>query len=253
MSRQTQPMRVSDWIDESASSILDIGCNVGAWIGDCARRYPAARLAGVDLNKSAVEVASARVPTADFRHAGAESLPFASESFDYVTCCEVLEHIAPDSRSSAFREIHRVLRPGGQLVLTVPHAGLFAWLDSNNIRFRFPRIYRWVIGEGLRDHVYASAKRQVEPHYHFTLPELLELAGKGWEKVAVQHGGLIVTPLVDWASWPFYRLGVHDHPIRRLLERLAAWDRRIDYGSASYGVLLVLRKPAEKTDGASNG
>jgi len=49
-----------------------------------------------------------------------EHLGFASESFDLCTSTEVFEHV-PDDRSG-FREVHRVLAPGGVLVFTVPLA-----------------------------------------------------------------------------------------------------------------------------------
>ncbi len=42
-------------------------------------------------------------------------LPFASGSFDHVFCCEVLHHNSPSTLARTLREIHRVLRPGGQL------------------------------------------------------------------------------------------------------------------------------------------
>ncbi|MFH0777121.1 MAG: class I SAM-dependent methyltransferase [Candidatus Eisenbacteria bacterium] len=51
--------------------------------------------------------------------AHAEALPFASGSFDYVFCTEVLEHIEGDRRCLA--EIHRILKKDGWLVLSVPH------------------------------------------------------------------------------------------------------------------------------------
>ena len=47
------------------------------------------------------------------------SLPFASESFDYITCLDVLEHlILPDH---AMEEIHRVLKPNGHSLFSVPN------------------------------------------------------------------------------------------------------------------------------------
>jgi SAM-dependent methyltransferase len=44
-------------------------------------------------------------------------LPFADASFDYVYCCEVLHHNDSRSLRATMREIHRVLRPGGRLLV----------------------------------------------------------------------------------------------------------------------------------------
>jgi SAM-dependent methyltransferase len=47
-----------------------------------------------------------------------ENLPFSNASFDLVTCTDVLEHITNDD--STVREINRVLKPGGYVLITVP-------------------------------------------------------------------------------------------------------------------------------------
>jgi len=235
-------MLLTAWITQPVGSLLDVGCHVGAWLSECAHRYPSAKLAGVEINPLALATARQNVPTAELCHAGAENLPFPSESFDYVTCLEVLEHLPANLRPAAFQEMHRVLRSGGKLLLTVPHAGWFAWLDSNNARFRLPGLYRRLIGRGRRDAGYAGVGREVEWHHHFTVDELKRLAGDKWCTVAVRYRGLVILPLMDWFSWPFYRLGLSEHPVRRMLERIAGWDYRISYGSASYGVLLVLER-----------
>ncbi len=163
---------------------------------------------------------------------------------------EVLEHLPADLRPAAFQEMRRVLKTGGRLILSVPHAGWFAWLDSNNMRIRFPNLYRRMVGRGGRDANYAAMGRHVEWHYHFTVAELEQLAGDGWRQVAVRRGGLIVFPIMDWLSWPFYRLGISNNPIRLLFECLASLDYRIDFGKASYGVLMTLERIESTTPAA---
>jgi SAM-dependent methyltransferase len=44
-------------------------------------------------------------------------LPFATASFDYVFCCEVLHHNGPDTLAKTFSEVHRVLKPGGRMLV----------------------------------------------------------------------------------------------------------------------------------------
>src|SRR5688572_20735056 len=115
-------MRAIKWVGEP-DAVLDVGCNVGAFLGECGRRFPQARLAGVEVNAAAVADARKLLPGAELHVAGAESLPFPDASFPVVTCLEVVEHVPPALRPTAFREIRRVLRPGGRLVVSVPHAG----------------------------------------------------------------------------------------------------------------------------------
>lgn len=235
-------MKADPWITEKTTSLLDVGCNVGAWLADCAGRFPDLTLAGVDMNEPALEKARLRVPRANIQFAAADRLPFTEAAFDAVTCIEVIEHIPEQRRAAALQEMRRVLKPGGLLVVTTPHHGWFGWLDSNNMRFRLSWLYNKLVGGGLRDRAYLEKNEQVEWHHHFTRQELLAVIGPGWTQVAMVRGGMFLYPVMDWISWPFYRLQKSAHPIRRLFERVAGWDYSIDYGPASYGIMLVLRK-----------
>ncbi len=69
----------------------------------------------------------------------AQKLPFASESFDTVFCSQVLEHVPEPWKALA--EMRRVLKPGGHLILTVPH---LSWLHNEPYDF-----YRYTV-HGLR-------------------------------------------------------------------------------------------------------
>lgn len=68
------------------------------------------------------------------------ALPFADASFEVVTAFDVLEHCEPES--VALRELHRVLEPGGRLLLSVP-AYQWAWSDhdvANGHHRRYTRV-----------------------------------------------------------------------------------------------------------------
>jgi len=77
----------------------------------CARLAGSGRLAG-----AAPGTASAGVHCDDVQR-----LSFGNAEFDLVTCSEVFEHVEDDA--AGFAEVHRVLRPGGRLVFTVPLSG----------------------------------------------------------------------------------------------------------------------------------
>jgi SAM-dependent methyltransferase len=62
-----------------------------------------------------------------------KTLPFESESFDNVLCTEVLEHV-PDPKNF-MAEIHRVLKPGAKLILTVPWSARLHHLPHDYHRF----------------------------------------------------------------------------------------------------------------------
>ena len=231
-----------EWLPPDTRALLDVGCNVGELLTDCAVAYPEITLAGVDVNRAAIDKARVFLPTADIRHVSGTELPFPDQAFDCVTCIEVLEHIPAEKRRHALGEIHRVLRPGGSFILRVPHAGAFAWLDSNNLRFRFPRFYRAVLGKGRRDAGYESGSSGVVWHHHFTRAELIDLVGPAWQLDGERTGALVLLPLTDILCWPFYRLRRIDNPVFRLLQRIARWDVGRDYGSASFDILLRFRR-----------
>ena len=94
-----------------------------------------------------------------------------------------------------------------------------------------------------RDAGYREDSAGVVWHQHFSRDELLDLAGPGFKLEAERYGGLLLMPLGDLMRWPFYRLKLYRNPILRLIDRTIAWDLSIDYGRASFTILLVMRKP----------
>ena len=106
--------------------ILDVGCGTGTMLTYLARFGNAE---GVDIDTEAIEYCRARGLT-QVSQSAADSLPFASDTFDLVTALDVVEHI--DDDLGVLREVRRVLRPGGQLLLTVP-AYRFLWGRQDEI------------------------------------------------------------------------------------------------------------------------
>jgi len=101
--------------------VLEIGCGLGT---DGAQFAEAgADYTGVDLTEAAVDLARKRFEFFDlpgkFETADAENLPFPDQSFDLVYSHGVLHH-TPET-AKAIKEIHRVLRPGGQAVVMLYH------------------------------------------------------------------------------------------------------------------------------------
>ncbi|SHK17676.1 Ubiquinone/menaquinone biosynthesis C-methylase UbiE [Desulfatibacillum alkenivorans DSM 16219] len=113
---------------EPGSRVLDLGCGPGRHSWE-AYRSPDVDVVAADITYNIVAWALIMLRSmVDNRESGggdaygaavdASRLPFADNSFDYVICSEVLEHIPDDQ--SAVAEMARVLKPEGTLVVSVP-------------------------------------------------------------------------------------------------------------------------------------
>ena len=96
--------------------ILDVGCGHGYLLARLQSQHRS--LYGMDMTKGAIRVAQDRIKEGSFRLADARKIPFKSDTFDYLICTDVLEHI---EGNEAIRECYRVLKPGGIALITVPN------------------------------------------------------------------------------------------------------------------------------------
>jgi SAM-dependent methyltransferase len=101
--------------------VLDVGCGAGSVAKAVKRERPDLEVAGCDVSRSALDVASAAAEGVDFRLAQAEKLPFADGEFDFVWIFDVLEHV--EKPEQVLREVARVLRPGGEFHIVLPLEG----------------------------------------------------------------------------------------------------------------------------------
>jgi SAM-dependent methyltransferase len=96
------------------ASCIDIGCGTGL-----VTRHLPGRAVGIDLNPRNLQKARRYAPAAHLILCDAEgSTPIRDQSFDLAVCTEMLEHLLHPQR--ALDEVHRVLRPGGRLIGSVP-------------------------------------------------------------------------------------------------------------------------------------
>jgi len=100
-------------------AILDVGCGGGQdleWWRE--QGWPPERLSGIDLVAERVESARARCPEVDIRLGDGPKLPFGDNTFAVATASTVFSSIPESaSRQSMFREMSRVVAPGGLLIL----------------------------------------------------------------------------------------------------------------------------------------
>lgn len=106
---------------EAGDAILDIGCRRGELIAELNARS-GAMVVGLDRNDAVLGEGVPQDRRSGHRlflaSGDARQLPFRAEAFTKVTILDCLEHFEDDR--GALREIHRVLKPGGTLIITVP-------------------------------------------------------------------------------------------------------------------------------------
>jgi 2-polyprenyl-6-hydroxyphenyl methylase / 3-demethylubiquinone-9 3-methyltransferase len=99
--------------DLRGRSCLDVGCGGGLLAEEFAKL--GCRVTGVDPSEPSLETAREHAAEqglkVDYLVARGEDLPFGDDRFDFVYCCDVLEHV--DSVDRTIAEAARVLRPGG--------------------------------------------------------------------------------------------------------------------------------------------
>lgn len=171
-------------------------------------------------------------------------LPFQDSWFDSVSLLDVLER-CPDPRDT-LAEVHRVLRPGGVFVLTVPVRHALSWLDPADIKLRFARLHRRLyalrIGKDvdeqrfgeLGDGLFGDMSRGVARHTNFQ-PEALarQIPGAGLEITDRAGANLL------WRLLPPPQL-MPEGPARRLVERVTFLDGCL-FSRAN--LFLTTRKP----------
>lgn len=199
-------------------ALLDAGCGDGRHLAALATIGPVPEIiVGTDISDRILDTARAAtleagVPT-HFLRANLEQLPLPDVSFDVVLCSQVIEHLLAPAEGA--RELARVLRPGGVLVLSTDNR-------ANRVT-RLLNAPRRLVVAALR---WQGRRKNVEfPHRDFSRAELEALvveAGLTVERVRTFRFTLMNTP-----TW-----------VQRLLNRL---DRRLpDLGWGD--ILLVVAR-----------
>lgn len=118
------------------TSVLEVGCGIGAQTLTLARNSPGARITSVDLSARSLAQAKSAVVAAgltnvQFNQADIFALPFDAASFDHVFVCFVLEHLARPH--DALVALRTVLKPGGTItVIEGDHGSVCFHPDSDD-------------------------------------------------------------------------------------------------------------------------
>ena len=181
---------------------LDYGTHDGEVINNFSRANLIDAGVGVDLNKQAIEKArnnSDRPKNVKLKHIEkGKKLPFEDETFTSISLIGVLEHIY--DQSSTLKELRRVLKKDGKILIIVPGKYFLSFLDLGNLKFYFPKLHKF--GYELFVSKDAYKKRYIDCpdglfgdieiekmwHQHFTHTELRNLLEENGLNVEAQDG-----------------------------------------------------------------
>jgi ubiquinone/menaquinone biosynthesis C-methylase UbiE len=118
---------------------VDVGCGFGRSFKLLQERFGAERLIGVDIETEALARSAKQAErdglTVELVHASSSDLPLATDSADIVFCHQTLHHLV--EQESALSEFHRILKPGGLLLLAEStRAYIHSWIIR--LLFRHP-------------------------------------------------------------------------------------------------------------------
>ena len=185
--------RARRWLPDDALRVLDIGCSTGYGSAGIAVAGPPGRVVvGIEHDPTNLAEAHWRFPWLTILEGDATALEISDSCADAVLLLDVVEHLADPARAIA--EAHRVLRPGGMLVLSVPHRGPLRGLDALNVYQALRR--RRPSWPPLQDATQSGSGT----HLHFSPGELERLLAPGFAIDRRTRTGLGLAELVH-LSW----------------------------------------------------
>lgn len=152
--------------------VLDVGCGAGIILNAIQARHKT----GVDLCTRMLERARLRCGSdVKLVEASAEHLPFEDRAFDRVLCSEVIGHV--QTPENVVRELQRVLKPDGVLVVTIPASQRIVAIKKVLQRFG---LYRLLLGSR-KQGVYCPPANDDWYLHHYTPDSLAALLGGGFQ------------------------------------------------------------------------
>ncbi len=109
---------------KKTDKVLDVGCGDGKLTSLMAPHV--ASITAVDNQKIALQFAKlitdqAQIKNIKWKQDDARNIKEADESFDVVTCFDMVEHVPQETAKKVIRELTRILKKGGKLILTTPN------------------------------------------------------------------------------------------------------------------------------------
>lgn len=154
ISEVTAIIELLDRIKDSNGTVLDVGCGSGRLLFDLKKRY--SKVVGSDFSEGLLRKAKEMRPFgAGLIQSDIERLPFKDGSFDMILCVRVIQHLGPEQQKAAIREMSRVLKRGGRLILMTYNAltalCLYKLINKGPLYKLWPRWplrdWKWVVDD----------------------------------------------------------------------------------------------------------
>lgn len=155
---------------QKLEKILDLGCGTGRHTLYLAKN--GFKAYGCDASESALKIAREMVKNVEFKKCDMTSLPYKNNFFDGILCHFVIQHGRIGQIKKAISEIHRVLKKGGILYLSVPSVKHPEYFTGEEIEPRTKINIDAIDGD--------------VPHHYFTEDELRSLFNK-FKIIKLEH------------------------------------------------------------------
>jgi glycosyltransferase involved in cell wall biosynthesis/ubiquinone/menaquinone biosynthesis C-methylase UbiE len=188
--------------------VLDAGCGAGALV-ETLRAAGAEEIVGADASAEMIALARSRFGGDRWLRADIAQLPLASDAFDAVVSLGVLEYV--DDRVAAMRELARVARPGGLVIVSAPHPR-----SPNHIALRLAVLFGRGTDEGSRPPTLRELRRA--------------LAGAVLERTAFRATNFFVFPLSNVLPRASQRIAELLDPLGRLPVMRSLGSQLVGFG-----------------------
>jgi 2-polyprenyl-3-methyl-5-hydroxy-6-metoxy-1,4-benzoquinol methylase len=170
--------------------VLDIGCGEGSFTNAISKYGK--KTYGIDIGKDSIKIAKFfhhSTNKLNFLIADACQLPFKKNSFDFIWCSEVIEHIKNDNK--VLRQIKNVLKPGGYIYITTPCSTTllnYKYPVSNLFKKIIPKNFWSFFGALIEGDIHLLTKRAYHVRVGYSEKKITKLLKKvGLQIVCIDY------------------------------------------------------------------